>query len=77
MLASAPAELAGKILVVSEADTVARIARVTGRVKYFLDRAGRLTLASAGGRERALPAAPLTAGSDFSGEGAWSSASSG
>ena len=70
MLASAPAELAGKILVVSEADTVARIARVTGRVKYVPERARRLTLIPAGDRDRVLPAEPLTDGSDCSGEGA-------
>ena len=70
VLASAPAELARNILVVSEAGNVARIARVTGRVKYFPDRGGWLTLVPAGGRERALPAEPLTDGSDCSGEGA-------
>jgi len=70
VLASAPAELAGKILVVSEADNVAPIARSTGRVKYFPDRAGGLTLVVAGDRDRVPPAEPLTDGSDCSGEGA-------
>ena len=69
MLASAPAEPAGNLLV-SEADNVARITRVTERVKYFPDRAGRLTLVPAGDHDRVLPAEPLIDGSDCSGEGA-------
>jgi hypothetical protein len=37
---------------------------------YFPDRARRLTLVAAGGRDRALPAEPLTDGSDCNEEGA-------